>query len=273
MNSRPVPKSMTMPTLFPANPLWGDQKTIHYNEIKTFTVNYRTEKAALAPYLPEGIIVPENPLMMVTYSMCRGIREMAGTGYNMVSVTVGARYEGKQDKYDGNLCLVIWEDKFPPVLQGREHLGFPKLVAEIDDAWMGEDRWGWRVSENGTCFLEGELYDLVKLSEEECRAVNAASVSDFSSGDLNMTYKVIPGANYDEEPITAHMVGVVERSNVKEAWSCKGSLQWCPVTPQSCYLCYGIIESLSRLPVVKYEPCMITRRSHVIEMGNSRRLI
>ncbi len=273
MSAEPRPNSLTMPTLFPANPLWGDQKTIHYQEIKTFSINYLTEKPALAPYLPECIVVPENPLMTVTYSMCRGVREMGGAGYNMVSVTVGARFEGKKEKYDGNLSLVIWENKFPPVLQGREHLGFPKLVVEVDDAWMGEDRWGWRASENGTCFLEGELFGLVKLSEEDCRKLTASSVSDFGSGDLNLAYKVIPGASYNDEPVTAHVVGVVERSDVKEAWACRGSLKWHPVTPQSCYLCYGIIESLAKLPILKYEPCMITRRSHVIEMGNSRRLV
>jgi hypothetical protein len=44
------------------------------------------------------------------------------------------------------------------------------------------------------------------------------------------------------------------------------------VTPRSCFLCYGIIESLSALPIVSYGDCLITRGPHVIEMGNSRRL-
>ena len=95
-------------------------------------------------------MVPDDPLVMVTCCMCRGITEMAGTGYNLVSVSVAARYEGVVDKFDGDLSLVIWENKFPPVAMGREFLGYPKLVVEIDDPWMGEDCWGWRVSEMGS---------------------------------------------------------------------------------------------------------------------------
>jgi hypothetical protein len=274
MDSKTNTKSFTMPTLFPANPIWGDQRTIHYRENTSFTITYFTEKKALEPYLPDNIIVPENPLMMVSYCMCRGVEEMGGTGYNLVSVGVGARYEGKQDKYDGDLSLVIWENKFPPVVMGREFVGYPKLVVEIDDPWMGENKWGWRVSENGTCFLEGEVFDLVKMSDEDCGNLNAvSSVSDFSSGNLHMAYKVFPGANYNDDPITAHVCGVVHRDDFKEAWTCKGSLKWHPVTPESCYLCYGIIDSLSKLPILKYDACMVTRGSHVIELGNSRRLV
>ena len=50
---------------------------------------------------------------MVTYCMCRGIKEMGGTGYNLVSVSAAARYEGEVDKFDGDLSLVIWENKSP----------------------------------------------------------------------------------------------------------------------------------------------------------------
>ena len=267
-----VPRSLTMPTLFPANPIWGDQRTIHYKENTSFTITFVTEKAAVEPYMPPGIVVPDDPLVMVTYCMCRGITEMGGTGYNLVSVSVAARYEGAVDTFDGDLSLVIWENKFPPVVMGREFLGYPKLVAEIDDPWMGEDRWGWRVSENGTCFLEAELHDLQRLGDEECRALSASSVSDFDSGALHMTYKVVPGPNYDDEPVTAHVVGAVHRDDFKEAWACKGSLAWRPVTPQSCFLCYGIIEALSKLPIVRYGDCLITKGPHVIEMDNSRRL-
>ena len=273
MKTQSGPKSLTMPTLFPANPIWGDQRTVHYKENTSFTITYITEKKAIEPYLPEGIIVPENPLIMVSYCMCRGITEMGGIGYNLVSISVGARYEGKQDRYDGDLSLVIWENKFPPVVMGREFVGYPKLVVDIDDPWMGENRWGWRVSENGTCFLEGELFDLQKMSDEECKKLTEVSVSDFDSGSLHMAYKVFPGPNYDDEPVTAHVCGVVHRDSIKEAWTCKGSLKWHQVTPQSCFLCYGIINALSKLPILRYDAGMITRGPHVIELGKSRRLI
>lgn len=272
MTPQPEVRSLTMPTLFPANPIWGDQRTIHYRENTSFTITFVTEKAAVDPYMPPGIVVPEDPLVIVSYCMCRGIKEMGGTGYNLVSVSVAARFEGEEDSCEGDLSLVIWESKFPPVVMGREFLGYPKLVAEIDDPWMGDDRWGWRVSENGTCFLEAELFDLQRLGDEECRALTESSVSDFGSGALHMAYKVVPGPNYDDEPVAAHVCGVVHRDEIQEAWACRGSLAWRPVTPQSCFLFYGIIEALSKLPIVRYGDCLITKGPHIIEMGNSRRL-
>jgi len=260
-------------TLTPPSRLaWGDQRTIHNKENTSFTITFVTEKAAVEPYMPPGIVVPDDPLVMVTYCACRGITEMGGTGCNLVSVSVAARHEGEVDRFDGDLSLVIRENRFPPVVMGRELLGYPKLVVEIDDPWMGEDRWGRRVSENGRCFLEAELHDLQRLGDEECRALTASSVSDFDSGALHMTYKVVPGPNYDDEPVIAHVVGVVHRDDFKEAWACRGSLTWRPVTPPSCFLCCGIIEALSQPPIVRYGDCLITKGPHVIEMGNGRRL-
>ena len=73
MTTQPLPTSLTMPTMFPANPLWGDQRTINYRENTNYTISFFTEKAALEPYLPEGIVVPDEPLVMVTYGACRGV--------------------------------------------------------------------------------------------------------------------------------------------------------------------------------------------------------
>jgi|NGEPerStandDraft_6_1074524.scaffolds.fasta_scaffold499454_2 hypothetical protein len=47
-----------MPTLFPANPLWGDQMTIHYQEITSFTITYLTEKSVVEAYLSDRVVVP-----------------------------------------------------------------------------------------------------------------------------------------------------------------------------------------------------------------------
>jgi len=270
---KPSPsKSLTMPSVFPANPVWGDQRTIHYKENTVLSISYRTDRKAVVPYLPKGFTVPENPLMTVNFVMCRGVKEMACRGYNLVDVGVFGRYEGEKDRQDGTFYFVIWENQFPPVMIGREILGYPKLVVDIPDAWMTEGGYGWRVSENGTAFLEGEITDMKKLGAKECKAINAESVSDFGSGNLHMTWKCFSGPGYDDPPIAAHMVGVVDHATFAEAWACEGSLKWLPVTPENCYLCYGIITALSKMPIVKYETCCVMRGEHIIEMGKSRRL-
>ena len=43
---------------------------------------------------------------------------------------------------------------------GRDLVGAPKLVVDIDDFRQDSEGCGWRVSDNGFCFLEGKLQRL-----------------------------------------------------------------------------------------------------------------
>jgi acetoacetate decarboxylase len=265
--------SLTMPTLFPANPLWGDQRTIHYRENTSFSIPFVTSRAALAPYLPSAISVPEEPTVTVTYAMCRGVHEMGGDGYNRVSVGVEAEFHGLQDHCRGDLSLVMWDSKFAPAMLGRDLVGYPNLVVDVDDYWQDGEDCGFRVSENGFCFLEGRLQRLDKLPEDACGRLSRESTSDFGAGFLNMTCKVVPGPNYADAPAVSQICGVVHHDRIEDAWSCQGELNWHEVTPEGCYLSFGIIESLAKLPVLRYKAGVITRGAHLIELGRSRALM
>jgi hypothetical protein len=263
--------SLTMPTLFPANPLWGDQRTLHCRENTGFHIPFVTCRGALLPYLPEHISVPEEPTVTVTYSMFRGVHEMGGDGFNMVGVAVEAEFKGSRDHCRGDLALVAWANKFAPAMIGRDLVGYPNLVVEVDDFWQDGEDCGWRVSENGFCFLEGTLQRLDKVSDEACCRLSRDTVSDFDSGHLHMTCKAIPGPNF-ADPVMVQICGAVHRDRFEEAWSCQGELRWHEVTPEGCYLCYGVVEALSKLPIVRYKAGLITRGSHLVELGRSRAL-
>lgn len=122
-----------MPTLFPANPIWGDQRTIHYQQNTAFDIPFVTQKAALEPFLPEHISVPDEPTVTVSYCMCRGVREMVGA-----RLQSGQRHRRRRvsrharplprRSVPGHL-----ENKFPPVMIGRELVGYPKLGVDIDN--------------------------------------------------------------------------------------------------------------------------------------------
>ncbi|MDQ2080316.1 acetoacetate decarboxylase family protein [Xanthobacteraceae bacterium Astr-EGSB] len=264
--------SLTMPTLFPANPVWGDQRTLHCRETTGFHIPFVTSRQALLPYLPERISVPEEPTVTVTYAMCRGVHEMGGDGYNMVRVGVEAEFHGIRDHCRGDLSLVVWENKFAPAMIGRDLVGAPNLVVDIDDFWQDGEDCGWRVSENGFCFLEGTLQRLDKVSDESCCRLSKERASDFDNGFLRMTCKTMAGPNYADEAVS-QICGVVDRERIEEAWSCQGELRWHEVTPEGCYLCFGIVEALSRLPVLRYKAGLITRGSHLLELGRSRTLM
>jgi hypothetical protein len=80
------------------------------------------------------------------------------------------------------------------------------------------------------------------------------------------------GPNYADEAVS-QICGVVDRDRIEEAWSCQGELHWHEVTPEGCYLSFGIVEALSRLPVLRYKAGQITRGAHLLELGRSRVLM
>jgi acetoacetate decarboxylase len=51
---------------------------------------------------------------------------LAGRGYNIVFVTVAAKFSGNKDKLEGDYVLVIFENDAIPIITGRELLGAPK---------------------------------------------------------------------------------------------------------------------------------------------------
>ena len=155
-----------MPAHFGSVTQGWDGKVAHYEDNTALTILYVTERKAVEPLLPPGFTAVDQPVVAVSFVMCRGVDFMAGGGYNLVAVNVSARFEGKRDKAEGNFALVLWENDFMPIVVGREILGAPKLLADIPDAWARDGKRGFTVSENGTMLLEGEVADLQKLSGE-----------------------------------------------------------------------------------------------------------
>lgn len=89
------------------------------------------------------------------------------------------------------------------------------------------------MSENGIRFLDGRVRTGEQLDDEVCRRPTQDLRSDFDSGFLHMTYRVIPGPNYDDDPAVTQVCGVVHRDDIEQAWACEGELRWHPVAPES----------------------------------------
>jgi len=246
-------KPYVMPAHFGSSAMGWDGKVAHYADITALTVVYTTEPDAAAKLLPPGFVVNDPAIVSVSHVMCRGVDFMAGGGYNLVAVNVSARFEGKRDKATGNFALVLWENEFMPIVIGREVLGVPKLMADIPDAWMRDNKKGFTVSENGTILLEGEVSDLRQLSDDEIKAM-AAQIE----GQIWMGWKYVPSCDLKGADVS-RPTALPKRGETKEAWMGQGKVEFHEVAWEKAPMSSHIVNTLRELPVVQYQLGMIAR--------------
>ena len=102
-----------------------------YKHVENLILQYRTDSAAIREILPESYQVGKEPVVTLAFSHNDGVEFLSGRGYRIATVMVSARFDGKQDHEEGNYIVVMFEDDSLPIIGGREHLGLPKIFADI----------------------------------------------------------------------------------------------------------------------------------------------
>lgn len=245
-----------MPAHFgPSNERW-DGKVAHYEDNTALTVMYVTDHKAVSAILPPGFEATDPAIMTVNFVMCRGVDYLAGGGYNLLSFDISTRFEGKRDRAEGDFSLVVWENKFMPVVLGREVLGMPKLMADIPDAWTRDGKRGFSVSENGTLLFEGELSDLQKIPDEALGPLVAQRESK-----ARMGWKYIPSCDMRGADVS-NVTMLPTKDTFKEVWMGQGKLMIHNVTWERAPLSSRIVNILRELPVLEYKGGFMSRFSH-----------
>jgi len=129
----------------------------------TFAAN----PSQLEKLLPPGFRLREPHTLYLTFYYGKDIEWLAGRGYNIFSVSVPATYEGEQDRVDGDLALVVWENRAVPIITGREELGFAKLYCEIPEPQFIEDKVICRASWDGCQFASLQLSGLKEIASQD----------------------------------------------------------------------------------------------------------
>jgi acetoacetate decarboxylase len=122
-------KIYSMPLI--GGPIFDKGKPIPYPEVEGLVVQYETTKEAIAALLPECYQPGAEPMVTVLFGYNNGLSFLAGGDYRLATVQVAARYDGEEDHVDGDYILIMFEDRTLPIVGGREHLGVPKLFADI----------------------------------------------------------------------------------------------------------------------------------------------
>ncbi len=251
-------KSYRMPAHFGGNVHDPDARAF-YHDVTTLNYSYTTDENRLADYLPEGfeLIRPE---LWVQFQQCREIDWMAGSYYNLIWVAVPARFNGQQDRLEGNFALVVWENKATPILTGRD-VGIPKIYADIEDLHVVTETYHTRVSFEGSTFLQMEMSGPTPMDGKQVKAFEG----DFNSFGWRYVPKLGgPGAELSQptlfpmrwEPVSA-LIG-------------SGELKWTELMWEQHPMQWEIIKALAGLPVVEMAPVVLMKGRMILMDARAR---
>ncbi|HOJ52296.1 MAG TPA: acetoacetate decarboxylase family protein [Syntrophales bacterium] len=226
-------KCYRMPAHFGGEPFDPEAKA-NYNDVMSLIYRYKTDGDKLADYIPEcfELLSPE---LVVQYQQCREVEWMAGSYYNLVSVTAPVLFNGREDRLEGDYALVLWENKTTPILTGNM-MGVPKIYADIEDLHIIANTYRTRLSYEGSPFLEMEMTEAKPLNDEQVKALTM----DINSIGWRYIPKVgAPGADLSQ-PILFPM-----RSEPVCGWYGSGKLKWTELTWEQNPMQWRIIKALA----------------------------
>jgi acetoacetate decarboxylase len=259
----------TMPFHFgPMTEGWDPlEKVAHYEDVLVFAVRFLTDGAAVSSYLPPGFSVTEPAVLTVRYLQYVGSDFLAGGGYNVVGVDVSARFEGDEDRLEGDYALVLWENHGHAVITGREFGGAPKLMVDVPPHWSIDGRSGWHASENGTRLMEGEVWDLQPVPAEL-----AKPMADQLRDRPWMGWKYVPSISGRSADVSYPTLMRARLDELKEVRAGRGSVRFFETAFKQAPQSFRAASALAKLPLVQEAGAFMLRGSISLLFGESRPL-
>ncbi len=123
-------------------------------------ISFLSGRRQLERLLPPGFSLEGEPVVTVYASYMKEIEWLAGRGYNVLGVTIPAKFSGENDQVVGPFLTVLWENLADPIITGREELGFSKIYCELPELSVMSDSATARASWLGFQFLEMSVLNL-----------------------------------------------------------------------------------------------------------------
>ncbi|MBN9063357.1 MAG: acetoacetate decarboxylase family protein [Rhizobiales bacterium] len=229
--------------------------------------HFLTDGNMLSAMLPAGLRLAGEPIATVYFSTMKGIEWLAGRGYNVLSFSVPATYEGKRT-VTANFKPVLWEGLPDPCITGREELGFNKLWAEIPDPRVSAGRQEYSASWLGFVFAEA-TFEAV----EETASGPTAAARNGVSGTIN--HKLIPRSGqrgaFDASYLTYWPQ--FDARNVEKSLAGKGSFRFNKATWEQLPTMHHVVNRLAELPVKKMVGCEYVEGSGQGDVSNIEILV
>ena len=243
-----------MPAFF--GPAMRGVKSGKYNQVTNMIVSYLTDAEKLSAYIPAPFEVADLPVMTIACACNKEVDWLAGRGYNLIGVNAAVKFNGEQDKLEGNLTLVMWENLTDPILTGREIQGIPKVYADIPDHQVIEGEWRVNASHFSNRILEMTAKNLRAPTEEEMTGYQEAT----EGKDNWMGWKYIPNTGGVGAALS-HPTLFPASSEFTEVLVGEGNVSWEHLTWEQNPTQYYIVNALADLPNLGVVATIITKGS------------
>ena len=238
-----------------------------YGEVEWIGLQYRTDSDAIRAVLPECYRPAEKPMVAVVFCYNDGVDFLAGRGYRIAQVSVGARFDGEQDHVEGDYALVMYEDEGIAIITGREWHGVHKAFADISPI---------KTLRSGHLRCEASLWghrlfgiDLAPLKEQNL-IVRSVAAKEFNKRPM-LGYKYIPCM--DGPPDAAYPNMMPNEVKVKQFWLGKsGEVFYGDPKEEDIGFTVRVLDALKTLPVREVTQAFRLCGSAFLRSDLSRRL-
>lgn len=238
----------------------------------TISVSFLTRRESLEALLPDGFQLEGEPIVTVAISYITEIEWLAGRGYNTLSVSFPACFNGKQDRAIGNFLPVFWENLTDPILAGREELGFSKIYCDLPEPRVCRGETHCAASWMGFKFMDLRTNHMKQLPLPIAQE-NRPGDDGILRGTLH--YKYIPKTGEWGSYDIAYAVLTPEYAPnhiVKEIWRGEGIVQFHRATWEDLPTQYTIVNAFACMEIKAYQGATLLRTIGGKDVSDQRTL-
>lgn len=238
-----------------------------YGEVQYLSIQYQTDPDAIQALLPDCYKPAEKPIVTTMFGYYDGVDFMAGGGYSIATVLVGARFDGERDHVEGDYVLVMCEDDTIPIITGRELSGIPKVHAYISPVkTLPDGHLRCHTSLWGHLLFGMDLEPL----DRQNPVVRSVAAKRINERPL-LGYKYI--SSLDDPPDASYPTVLRSDTKLEELWLGKsGQIFFGDAAEADISIGKRIIDALKKLPVRNVTQTIRFRGSQVLRNDLSHRL-
>ena len=215
-------------------------------------VSFLSNGKQLEALLPPGFKLHGDPVVTVFGVYMKEIEWLAGRGYNVLGVTIPAKFTGDKETAVGPFLTVLWENLADPIITGREELGFSKIYCELPEISVLRDSASSQASWLGFKFLDINVSNLKPRTEPG----PAAEI------DGQLHYKYMPRTGeWGTADSQYAVITPTGKSNavVQEDLVGDGSLCWTPARWEDLPTFYQAVNAFAELEIKEFLGGSLTR--------------
>jgi len=225
-------------------------------------VTFESERAELERYIPEELEL-RAPEVQVALNQLTEINWLGGGHYNLIVVSVPARFNGK-DHVDAAYPLVVWENRTAPILTGREQTGVPKIFADIEDLHIYRPHYATSVSYEGNTFLSMAFEADGPITGKDLERIKLQIKSLDLIGWRYIPKVGAPGADLSQ------FIHFPQWMEVENAYAGKGTVKWTELSVMQNPRQHHIIKALASLPVKKMVQSVLAEGEVILDTTKAR---